>query len=183
MNANLPRRGLASAAVGVLALALAGGPAASAGTDAGPATIKMKLDGKRLFFAGPAEVSSGQRLEIRNATKPRKVGPHTFSLTERSVRPNTKQERKRCFSPGQICMDIAIAHKFNPRTERVNQQVVKAGKAGWDLEFTDRSKGDSWYTEQLGESFTQKVTAEPGTTLRFMCAVHVGMQGKIKVVE
>ena len=188
MKRNLPRCGLATAATGALALGLVGGPAASAGSDAGtakaPATIAIKFDGKkRVFFDGPEEVVAGQPLQIVNTTKPKTVGPHTFSLAERSVRPNTTKERKQCFSPGKICLEIALAHKFNPKTEKVNQQLVKAGKPGWNLEFTNKTKGDSWYTEKLGETFSQKVTAEPGTTLRFMCAVHVGMQGKIKVVE
>ena len=187
MKRNLPRCGLATAATGALALGLVGGPAASADSDAGsakaPATILMKFNGKRFFFDGPEEVAAGQPLKIVNTTKPRKVGPHTFSLTEQSLRPNTPKERKQCFSPGKVCLQIAVAHEFDPKTEKINKDVVKAGKAGWDLEFTKRSEGDSWYTEKLGASFSQKVTAEAGTTLRYLCAVHVGMQGKIKVVE
>jgi plastocyanin len=42
-------------------------------------------------------------------------------------------------------------------------------------------KGDSWYTEKKGESFSQQVTAEPGT-LYFICAIHPGMQGRTTVL-
>ena len=118
-----------------------------------------------------------------NKTKLRKFGPHTFSLVEQSVLPDTKKERRQCFSPGKLCMDIAVAHKFNPRTERINQKLVKAGNAGWDEAFTNRAKGDSWYTEKLGASFQQKVTAAPGTTLYYFCAIHPEMQRGIEVVE
>ena len=187
MKRNLPRCGLAAAATGALALGLVGGPAASAGSDAGTAkasaTIEMKFNGKRFFFDGPEEVTAGQALKIVNKTKPRKLGPHTFSLTDQSLRPGTPKERKQCFSPGKVCLDIAVAHEFDPKTETINKDVVKAGKPGWDVEFTKRKEGDSWYTEKLGGSFSQKVSAEAGTTLRYFCAIHVGMQGKFKVVE
>ncbi len=188
MTRNLPRCGLAAAATGALALGLAGGPAASAGSDAGtakaPATIAMKFDGKkRVFFDGPEEVVAGQPLKIVNMTKPRKIGPHTFSLTERDLRPDTKQERKGCFAPGKICLQIALAHEFDPKTEKINKDVVKTGKAGWDKQFTKKAAGDSWYTEKLGGTFSQKVSAEAGSTLFYLCAVHPGMKGKIEVVE
>jgi plastocyanin len=189
MKKTLARCGLATAATGAVALGLVGGPAASAEPDAGaaqgpaPAKIVMKFNGEKLFFAGAKEVVAGQPLKIVNTIKPRKHGPHTFSLTEESVIPRTRRAGERCFAPSKICLAIAVAHKFNPRTEKVNLPVVKAGKSGWDKMFTKDAKGDSWYTEKLGGSFSQKVTAEPGTTLHYMCAVHPQMQGKIDVVE
>ncbi len=189
MKRSLPRWGLATAAVGAVALGLVGGPAASADSDAGaaqgpaPAKIVMKFNGKKLLFTGATEVVAGHPLKIVNATKPRKFGPHTFSLTEESLIPRTRRAGERCFAPSKICLAIAVAHKFNPRTEKVGLPVVKAGKPGWDKMFTENAKGDSWYTEKLGASFSQKVTAQPGTTLTYMCAVHPEMQGKIDVVE
>jgi hypothetical protein len=178
------RLGLILATTSALAAAI-GGPSAFAGAEAAqdePVTITMKLSGKSLKFVGPDQVAAGQKLRVLNATKPRKVGPHTFTLVQERLLPNTRKERKTCFSPGNVCMDVAVAHKFNPRTEKVNQPVVTAGSKGWDTEFTSRAKGDSWYTEKLGQGFTRGVSAKPGTVLHYLCVIHPEMQGEIEVV-
>ena len=180
------RYGMSAAAAGALAIAAVGGPAAIAdgggAAQAEPATINMKLTRNGPTFGGAKQVTAGQQLRIVNRTKPRRVGPHTISLTRESVIPNTRKERRNCFTPGKICTAIAVAHKFNPRTEKINQPLVKAGAAGWDTEFTRRRKGDSWYTEKLGEDFSQVVSAEAGTVLHYFCAIHPEMRGEIEVV-
>ncbi len=169
-------------------LGLVGGPAASAGPDAGaagpaPAKIVMKSNGKRLFFTGADEVVAGQRLKIVNTIKPRAHGPHTFSLASESVIPGNRKEVNRCFAPGKICRRIALAHKVDFDTGATRLPVVKAGKFGWDRMFSNDAKGDSWFTIKLGATFSQKVTAKPGTSLSYFCAIHPEMQGKIDVVE
>jgi hypothetical protein len=173
------------ATAGVAAIALIGGPAVLAqdpGTPPEPATIAMKVEGKRLSFDGPATVVKGEELRIVNETSVRKVGPHTFSLAKKGVLPDTAREFKNCFTPGKICMDVAIAHKFNPKTEKIGKPVVDAGAKGWNRSFTKDHGGDSWYTETKDESTSRRVTASAGTTLRFLCAIHPDMQGKIEVV-
>jgi hypothetical protein len=190
MKHSLPKSGriprYVGAAVGAVAIALIGGPAVLAQDDDAtpdePATIAMEVQGKRLLFAGPTTVIKGQELRIVNDTSVRKVGPHTFSLAKKSVLPDTPKEFKQCFTPGKICMDIATAHKFNPKTEKIAKPIVNAGAKGWNRSFSKDRTGDSWYTETKGESHTRRVTASAGTTLRFICAVHPDMQGKIKVV-
>lgn len=170
---------------GVVAIALIGGPAVLAqdpGDTPEPATITMELAGKRIFFDGPATVQKGQELQIVNNTSVRKVGPHTFSLAKQSVLPDTPNGFKKCFTPGKVCMDIAVAHKFNPKTEKIGKPVVDVGAKGWNRSFTKERTGDSWYTETKDESTTRRVTASAGSTLRFICAIHPDMQGKIKVV-
>lgn len=179
----ISRYGGATAAA--VAIALVGGPAVLAQDDGAtdePATITMELAGKRIFFDGPATVVKGEELRIVNDTSVRKVGPHTFSLAKKSVLPDTPKEFRECFSPGKVCMDIANAHKFNPKTEKVAKPVVNVGAKGWNRSFTKSSSGDSWYTETKDESFTRRVSASAGSTLRFICAIHPDMQGKIKVV-
>jgi hypothetical protein len=178
------------AVLGGLGLALAGGSVASAGgldgqpvgAQAGPAEIQMKLDGRRLRFAGPAQVVAGEELQIRNTTAIRTIGPHTFSLTTQGRLPKTARARRNCFAPRRICRRIAVAHEFDFRRETIGRDVVRAGGDGWDRSFARSGRGDSWYTDGKGQTFAQTVTADPGTTLRFMCAVHPGMQGKIDVV-
>ncbi|MEJ7818648.1 MAG: hypothetical protein WKF49_08180 [Thermoleophilaceae bacterium] len=180
-------RGLVAVALagGALTVALVGGPtAASAGSDAGasgPATITMQLEGGKFFFEGSKQVTAGRALRIRNNTNPRKGGPHTFSLVERNLIPDTPGEQKKCFGGG-ICGPIAVAHEFNEKSGKVGRPLVKVGRAGWNRSFAKRSRGDTWYSETDGETFSQKVSASAGRTLHYMCAIHPEMQGKIKVV-
>jgi hypothetical protein len=176
---------LGGTAAGVLAIGLAAGPAVFAqdpGVQAEPATITMAQKGKKLVFEGPDTVQTGQPLKIVNDTSARKVGPHTLSLVAPGLLPTTAKQFKNCFTPKKLCMRIALAHKFNPKTEKIGQQLVDPGAKGWSKAFTKKAKGDSWYTETKGESFTANVSASAGKTLSFLCAVHPDMQGEIEVV-
>lgn len=187
IHGTLRRRGLAAAALagGALMIGLGAGATASAGGDAGAAartaTVTMQLKNGKFFFTGSERVRAGSKLRIRNNTDPSKGGPHTFSLVSKSVVPDTRKEQSTCFESG-ICLPIAMAHEFDEATEKIGRPLVRAGRRGWDRSFTTKRKGDSWYTETDGETFSQKVSARPGRTLRYMCAVHPEMQGKIKVI-
>ncbi|MDQ3647413.1 MAG: hypothetical protein M3433_02290 [Actinomycetota bacterium] len=189
MKRSLPHCGLATAAAGAVALGLVGGPAASADSDAGaaqgpaPAKIVMKFNGEKLFFAGSKEVVAGRALKIVNTIKPRAHGPHTFTLVQESLRPSSGAEVNKCFAPGKICRRITVAHKVDFDTGATRLPVVKAGKSGWDRMFSKDAKGDSWFTAKLGATFSQKVTAAPGTSLDYFCAIHPEMKGTIDVVE
>jgi hypothetical protein len=189
MKSSLPNAGrlarYGGAAAGAAAIALIGGPVVLAqdpGDTPEPPTITMEVQGKRLLFEGPATVAKGQELQIVNDTSARKVGPHTFSLAKKGVLPDTPKEFRNCFTPGKVCMDIATAHKFNPKTEKIAKPVVDAGAKGWNRSFARDRTGDSWYSETKGESTSRRVTASAGSTLRFICAIHPDMQGQIKVV-
>jgi hypothetical protein len=152
---------------------------------AGKAVIKMVLNGKKLAFEAPESVYEGEQLEILNETNPKQVGPHTFSLVEKSALPKTKQAEKNCFTPKHICFSIAEWHGFNPKTEKISINPVKAGPAGWStMGNTSGKKGDSWFTGEVkkGTHFSQIVSAKAGTTLYFQCAIHPWMQGSIKVL-
>ena len=184
-------RGLAAAgaAAGLALAALGAGSAASAdeGTSAaaaatGTKTISMRADRRGPRFTGSATVRTGQELRIRNLSDPRQIGPHTFSLIATNAIPKSRKAMQQCFSPGKICMTIAQAHDLNPQTEDIGKVLAEAGKAGWDKRFSRTSRtGDSWYTETKGEEFSQPVSAKAGTVLRYICAVHPEMQGKIRV--
>jgi len=145
------------------------------------AEVDIKFEKGKLFFEAPKSVTQGDTLKIVNTTVPKKVGPHTFSLVKKGVLPKTAPDRKACFTPKHICLSIATWHKFNPKTEKIGLNPVKAGPAGWSTAGDNAKKGDSWFTEKKGDSFEQEVTAAPGD-LYFICAVHSWMQGKIKVV-
>jgi hypothetical protein len=176
-------RGLSSlAALAALSALVVGDATAKPTAKPERAVIDMVQDGKDLFFEGPKKVEKGQKLKILNSTDPRKGGPHTFSLVEKSTLPTTNAEVKNCINELEaICGAIAEWHEFDPETGEVNKQTVRAGGKGWDTLGSEESKGDSWYSETEGESFSQKVTADAGSKLYYICVVHPFMQGKLKV--
>jgi plastocyanin len=144
-------------------------------------TVTMELTKGKLKFVAPESVYVGEQLEIVNKTNPKQVGPHTFSLVTKGSLPKTRKAMNGCFAPKHICLSIAQWHGFNPKTERITKNLVKAGSAGWSTMGTTSKKGDSWFSgETKGGHIAQKVTAAPGT-LYFLCAVHPEMQGEIEV--
>jgi hypothetical protein len=171
-------------ATAALITAVAGAGAAGAAETAGTTdVIKIELTKGKLKFVAPESVAKGDQLEIVNETNPKQVGPHTFSLVTKGSVPKTAKQRHNCFTPKHICLAIAKWHKFNPKTETIGVDLAKAGPAGWStLGNATGTKGDSWFTEEKGESVSQEVSAEVGTTLYFMCAVHPWMHGSVKVV-
>lgn len=177
----------ALAGLGALTVVCAGSGAASASTShkSGATVITMNRDGKDLFFEGPATVAAGTQLKIKNKTNPRQIGPHTFSLVHEKDRPTSDSEIKRCEKKLElICGEVVFGwHEADPQTFELGANPVEVGKNGWDKEGSFKHKGDSWVTMAKGESFSQKVTAEPGKVLHFMCVVHPFMQGEITVTE
>lgn len=180
--------------VGVAAVALAAVfvPGLASGADTTTTTTTVPATGKTdtiyirdgkagLRFVGPKSVGYGDELKVVDQTNPKKVGPHTFSLVQPAFVPKTKKQQQVCFTPNHICKAIAIWHgakgngppKINP---------VEAGPEGWSTEGNLKEKGDSWFTgNKPGASYEQQVTAEPGTTIHFMCAIHPWMHGTFKV--
>ena len=141
--------------------------------------------GFSLKFAGPKTVNQGDELKIVNATDPKRVGPHTFSLVTAGSVPKTKSARQKCFTPKHICLAIAKWQGFNAK-EEITINPAKAGEPGWDSEGNATSKkGDSWFSEKKGESFEQIVSADTSAgpkILHFICAVHPWMHGQVEVV-
>lgn len=188
LHSKLSRRGrLRAVALGAstAVLVLAGSGIATAATPTGVTQkIDMELTKGKLKFVGPETVTVGDQLEIFNDTNPKQVGPHTFSLVTKGSLPKTRKAQNSCFTPKKICFSIAKWHGFNPKTEKISINLVKAGPAGWST-MGDNSgkKGDSWFTgeKKKGTHVTQQVTAAAGTTLYFMCAVHPEMQGEVTV--
>jgi hypothetical protein len=189
----LPRRATTRTlilAFPVLALLVVFAGTGAAGAETAPTgktdTIYIR-EGKgfSLKFVGPKTVTQGDTLKIVNATDPKRVGPHTFSLVTEGSLPKTPSARQKCFTPKHICLAIAKwqgAKGEEPPT--INPS--KAGEPGWDTEGNATTKkGDSWFTAKKGQSFEQIVSADTTTgpkTLHFICAVHAWMQGQVKVV-
>jgi hypothetical protein len=121
-------------------------------------------------------------LEIVNRTNPLKVGPITFSLVRPGYLPKTKHAQAECFTPGHICW--AIAEWQGVHGEGVPTiNPSEAGEPGWDTPGGTSAVGDSWFSgTKAGASFAQEVTAEAGTRLWFMDAIHPWLRGTVKVV-
>lgn len=189
MHSKLSRRArlralaVAVATAALTAVVAGSGAAGAAETTTGTTdVIKIELTKGKLKFVAPETVAKGDQLEVENETNPKQVGPHTFSLVTQGSVPKTAKQRKNCFTPKHICLAVAMWHKFNPKTETIGLNPVKAGPAGWStMGNATGKKGDSWFTEKKGDSITQEVTAEVGTTLHFICAVHPWMHGQVTV--
>jgi hypothetical protein len=145
-------------------------------------TITVREVAGRLRFVGPSSVTEGDTLEIVNRTNPLKVGPITFSLVRPGYLPKTKHAQAECFTPGHICW--AIAEWQGVHGEGVPTiNPSEAGEPGWDTPGATSAVGDSWFSgTKAGSSFAQEVTAEAGTRLWFMDAIHPWLRGTVKVV-
>lgn len=173
------------ASTAALALAIGGPVSTAAVTPTGnTAVISMELTKGKLKFVGPESVTAGDQLEIVSDTNPKQVGPHTFSLVTKGSLPKTRKAMQSCFTPKKICFSIAKWHGFNPKTEKITKNLVKAGPAGWSTMGSNSKTGDSWFSGETkkGTHVSQEVTAEPGTVLHYICAVHPEMQGEVEVV-
>jgi hypothetical protein len=158
-------------------------PALASGAGLGPANTVYMKDGKGgLRFEAPKTIASGAELEILNQTNAKRVGPHTFSLVTKGSLPKTPKARQLCFTPHHICKAIADWHGVKgegPPTKN----PAKAGEEGWDTMGSLTKEGDTWFTGSKPKaSIVQKVTAAPGTTIYFMCAIHPWMQGSTQVL-
>jgi hypothetical protein len=131
-------------------------------------------------FVGPKAIHEGQRLKIINQTNPQQIGPHTFSLVKSSVIPRTRSQQRHCFNKGHICKRIARWHGSNGHTP-VTINPVRAGHRGWDRAGDLNRRGDSFFAGHQGSSFRQRVTANGGVVLHFMCAIHPFMHKRIVV--
>ena len=120
------------------------------------------------WLPAASRVRSGGGLTLKNRT-PGEV--HNFSIVRSSQMPRTELQSLACGNTG-ICRQLNDKHEFDANTGQPRIAVVNKGRRGLDR------TGDS-----IAFSSTRrvKVTARPGTTLRFICAVHPHMQGKLKV--
>jgi hypothetical protein len=167
-----------------LTVCLALMPAAAAADDLGAANTVYMKDGKGgLRFVAPKTIVAGEDLAVLNQTNPKQVGPHTFSLVTKGSLPKTPKARQVCFTPKHICMAIAKWHGVKGNGP-VTKNPVKAGAEGWDTLGSITKTGDSWFTGEkaAGTSIVEPVTAIPGTTIYFMCAIHPWMQGHTEVL-
>ena len=188
MKARTPRLLAAAAVAAAITIVGIGGSAtASSSSHKAHATvIKMRWDGGKTppYFDAPTTVEAGAVLKIKNTTDPNKIGPHTFSLVKEKEIPTDPKDIKACAKKFKgICGAIIKWHHVDLQTGDVGVDPVEAGGKGWDKEGSEKVKGDSWASLAEGQTFKQKATAEPGTVLHYICAVHPEMQGEITVSD
>jgi hypothetical protein len=172
--------GAALVALGVLGVAgAASGSSAKAKDDV--AKFSMERKGKKIFFEGPDSVETGAKLKIENNTNPRIIGPHTFSIVERTALPKGLEEKRECARFQRICGRIGEAHEVDLQTGQVGEPNVDNGKKGWDKATTHKTFGDTWVTQRKGAKESREVSADGGENLWFICAVHPQMQVKVEV--
>jgi plastocyanin len=176
------RRVLTAVALGAV---LATGSSALAAGGGAPAKAKIVIKGGPSFkanayfketlhfVAGTVTVRSGATVTLTNTTS----DPHTLSIVKASQQPHTIGQLENC----EVCGSIAKAHGLNPNGPPASGPppipVVNVGAPGFD------QPGDSIIIGPKGRGgpVTFKVTAKPGTTLYFMCAIHPWMQGRFLV--
>ena len=175
--ARMNRRFFAAfAALGSLAFAGPAVAAPKANTITAVGGIKVKANGyvqdAQRWDADSYTVKSGATVTLRDKTT--EGQPHTLSLIKKM--PKTPAQIMGC----DVCGPLMEAHKANPETMEVENELVEAGGEGFDTPGDKSAAGDSIFLPPKGK-VTFKVTAKKGTTLSFACAVHPWMLGQIKV--
>jgi plastocyanin len=172
-----------AAVLAAVSLALVGSALGAGGS--GPAKAKIVVKGSASFkpnayikdavhfVSGTVVIRSGGTVTVTNDSP----DPHTLSIVKKSQLPRTIKQVENC----SVCGAIAKSHGVNPEGPPTEGPppvpVVNAGAAGFN------APGDSIAIGPKGPGghVTFKVTARPGTTLNFMCAVHPWMQGRFLV--
>ena len=101
--------------------------------------------------------------------------PHTLSIVNASELPKSVADINTCGAPGTVCDQIFAAVAPSIVNPAAAQFVNVSGSPGLDGHF------DTIYLPP-GTNLTVPVTAGPGTTLHYLCAIHAWMQGDIKVL-
>lgn len=123
-------------------------------------------DGQR-FGRDVTAIKSRGTLTIRNGTRE----PHTFSIIRKSEVPRTARQVENC----RVCQALGQAHGIPPNGEGPPTiPLVDRGAAGFN------QPGDS-ITFGPRQRVRARITARSGRTLRFICAIHPWMLGKVAV--
>ncbi len=162
------------------ASALAAGSAPKHATINAVTSVKFKInryvqDGTR-WQNDVYKVKSGGTISIVNLAA--SDGPHTFSVVNKGDLPRTTNQINRC----KICRTIATEFGANPQSNAPPKFLFVNNGTGTNTAPNIDGPGDMAFIAPTQKAkVTLKVTAKPGTTLYFMCAVHPWMQAKLVV--
>lgn len=127
--------------------------------------VNAKIMATLRFSPGPITVDSGSTVRWVNETD----DPHTISVVAKADLPTEIDDVFNCAA----CNTILGLHFPNgPNNPPI--AVVNAGAAGFDR------VGDSLW-QNPGETVSTTISAAPGSTLHYLCAIHPWMQGTISV--
>jgi plastocyanin len=121
-------------------------------------------------------VDAGQRIRFVDADQDN-VEAHTATIVDQAGLPTSFAEGDACFAETAPCGQALAAHDPGGDEEPPFDLVVNKGRPGLDR------AGDSllFGGDLDNQSISTRVTAAPGTTLYYLCALHPWMQGRIKV--
>ena len=159
------------ASIGAAAVAI-GQSAPSSATVTARSGTKFKINAyaqdTSRWSPGTVTIASGGTLTIKPAGVP---APHSFSVVKGSQVPKTAAQIEGC----KICETLGKKHGANPESDAPPKKpVLDVGVTGID------QPGDSIVLEPK-KAVKVVVSAKPGTTLSFICAIHPWMQGKLAV--
>jgi plastocyanin len=128
------------------------------------------------FTPEATTVNAGQRIRFVDDDQDTDE-PHTATIVDRADLPTSFAEGDACFAETGPCGQAGAAHDPDGDQQPPFNLVVNKGRPGLD------TAGDSLlFGGGLdNQSISARVTAAPGTTLYYLCALHPWMQGKITV--
>jgi len=121
-------------------------------------------------------VTTGQRIRFVDTDQDNNE-PHTVTIVDQADLPTSFAEGDACFAETAPCGQALAAHDPGGDQQPPFNLVVNKGRPGLDR------PGDSLlFGGGLdNQSISARVTAAPGTTLYYLCALHPWMQGRITV--
>jgi plastocyanin len=134
--------------------------------------INSKIFSDLRFSPGNANVKSGDVLTLTHADKTEE--PHTLTIVDQGELPSDVDGVFGCGEPGTICDDVFSTVAPQIVDDTAAQFVNVSGGPGLDGRLDTL-----WLPDDT--SISVPVTAAPGTTLSYFCAIHAWMQGTIKV--
>jgi plastocyanin len=128
------------------------------------------------FSPQATTVTAGQRIRFVDDDQDNDEG-HTATIVDKADLPTSFAEGDACFAETAPCGQALAAHDPDGDQQPPFDLVVNKGRPGLD------TAGDSLlFGGGLdNQSISAQVTAAPGTTLYYLCALHPFMQGKITV--
>jgi len=121
------------------------------------------------FTPGHNVIGSGETLTLAHSDRTEE--PHTLSIVDAAEVPGDFDAVLSCGAPGTVCDEVFQLFPMGPPPSFINGPGTGPGLDG---------RLDTLFAEH-GGSASVEVTAEPGTTLHFICAIHSWMQGEISV--
>jgi plastocyanin len=182
----MSRRKFARPAIGALAILVAAAVAVPA-LAAAPRNAQLKMIGGASMVPNRKVVDSMRfnldTLRIQRGGKvtliDRTDQPHSWSVVKAGQVPGNIRQMDACFGKGP-CDELAIAHgAINPDTgeeQEPTTPLVNVGRDGFN------TPGDSVLIPPGGRT-SVKITADAGSTLNMICAIHPWMQNQVKAAR